>query len=287
MNMPLERLGGLRGGGRVARPLGAVAVAILCIWLVAASMHTVETGHRGVKVRFGEVIGEGLTEGLYFVNPFTTHIVQLDTRILKWDADTQAYTRDVQQATLHFVLNYRLDPTKAHIVFRDVGEDWAGKLVGQVVFEEMKREVGQHEAVDLIAQRDSAARQIEANVAKVLRGRDIIVTAFQLTNIDYTSEFEHAVEAKVIAQQKAIEEQNRTVQVREQATQKVETAKGNAEATVLTAKAEAESISIRARALEQNAKLVEWEAVQRWNGQLPQYMLGGAVPFVNVPTGTR
>jgi len=258
-------------------------IAVLCIVLVSTSMYTVETGHRGVRVRFGEVVGEGLSEGLYFVNPLTTHIVQLDTRILKWEAETQAYTRDVQQATLHFVLNYRLDPTKAHVVYRDVGEDWASKLVGQVVFEEMKREVGQHEAVDLIAQRDAAARKVEANIVKLLSARDVIVTGFQLTNIDYTSEFEHAVEAKVIAQQKAIEEQNRTVQVREQATQKVETAKGNAEATILTAKAEAESIAIRARALEQNAKLVEWEAVQKWNGQLPQYMFGGTVPFVNVP----
>jgi regulator of protease activity HflC (stomatin/prohibitin superfamily) len=75
------------------------------------------------------------------------------------------------------------------------------------------------------------------------------------------------------------------VQVREQANQKVETAKGNAESTILNAKAEAESISIRARALEQNAKLVQWEAVQKWNGTLPTYMLGNAVPFIQVPSG--
>jgi regulator of protease activity HflC (stomatin/prohibitin superfamily) len=91
------------------------------------------------------------------------------------------------------------------------------------------------------------------------------------------------VEAKVIAQQNAIEEQNRTVQVREKANQQIETAKGNAESTILNAKAEAESIEIRARALERNAKLVEWEAVQKWNGTLPQYMMGNTVPFINVP----
>jgi prohibitin 2 len=265
-------------------------VAVVCaiaaaIALVASSMMTVNTGHRGVKVRFGQVIGEGLPEGLYFVNPLTTHIEEIDTRVLKWESEAQAYTRDVQQATLQFVLNYRLDPTKAHVVFQQVGPDWGSKLVGQVVLEEMKREVGQHEAVDLISQRDAAARKIEGNVSTLLLKRNVIVTGFQLTNIDYTQEFEHAVEAKVIAQQKAIEEQNRTVQVREQANQKVETAKGNAESTLLIAKAEAESISIRARALEQNAKLVEWEAVQKWNGELPQYMLGGgALPFVNLPT---
>lgn len=259
--------------------------ALVTVILVSCSMNTVDTGHRGVKVRFGEVMGVGLTEGLYFVNPFTTHIEDVDTRIQKWAGKTQAYTKDVQQATIHFTLNYRLDPAKAHVIYQSVGQDWANKLVGQVVFEEMKREVGQHEAVDLVSQRDAAARKIETNIVRLLGSRDVIATGFQLTNIDYTPEFEHSVEAKVIAQQKAIEEQNRTVQIREQAAQKVETAKGNAEATILNAKAEAESIQIRARALEQNAKLVEWEAVQKWNGVLPQYSLGAAVPFVNVPTG--
>lgn len=267
----------------VAKMIVGGVLAFVMLILVSCSMTTVDTGHRGVKVRFGEVIGEGLPEGLYFVNPFTTHITEMDTRVIKWQAGTQAYTKDVQQAALQFVITYRLDPTKAHVVFQQVGADWAQKLIGQVVFEEMKREVGQHEAVDLIAQRDAAARKIEANVVALMAKRNVVVTGFQLTNIDYTAEFEHSVEAKVVAQQKAIEEQNRTVQIREQAAQKVETARGNAEATVLNAKAEAESISIRARALEQNAKLVEWEAVQKWNGQLPTYSMGSAVPFINLP----
>jgi regulator of protease activity HflC (stomatin/prohibitin superfamily) len=272
-----------RRGLRIVKMIGAAVIAIFFMILVSCSITTVDTGHRGVKVRFGEVIGEGLPEGLYFVNPFTTHIQSMDTRILKWESTTQAYTRDVQQANVGFVLNYRLDPSKAHIVFQQVGTDWSSKLVGQVLLEDIKREFGQHNAVDIIAQRDLAARAIETHVKETLGRRDVVVTNFQLTNIDFTEQFEHAVEAKVVAQQKAIEEQNRTVQIEEQAKQRVATARGSAEATVLQAKAEAESILIRARALEQNAKLVDWEAVQKWDGKLPTYMMGNAMPFVNIP----
>ena len=101
------------------------------------------------------------------------------------------------------------------------------------------------------------------------------MSRFEITDISYTQEFENSVEQKVIAQQKAIEEQNRTKQIEEQARQKV-----------LSAEAEAKSMQIRAEALEQNAKLVEWEAVQKWNGVLPQYMLGsGATPFINLNPG--
>ena len=47
------------------------------------------------------------------------------------------------------------------------------------------------------------------------------------------------------------------------------------------AKAEAESMRIRAQALAQNKNLVEYEAVQKWNGALPTYT-GGAMPFIQV-----
>lgn len=252
--------------------------------LTGCGWQTVDTGHRGVETHFGKVVSESLPEGLYWYNPFTSDVVQMDTRIQKWDGKTTAYTRDVQQASVFFTLNYRLNPSMAHIVYQTVGEDWIDKLVGQVVHEEVKREFGQHEAVDIVAQRDKAARAIEATIVAKLATRNVIVTGFQLTNIDYTTEFEHAVEAKVIAQQSAIEEQNRTVQKQELANQQIVAAKGNAESTILNAKAEAESIRIRATALEQNAKLVEWEAVQKWDGKMPQYMMGGgATPFIQIP----
>jgi prohibitin 2 len=264
--------------------IGGVIGLIVALWLVFASMETVENGHRGMKVSFGKVDSELLMPGLVFINPFTTKVVLMNIQTNKWEGESQAYTRDVQQAKILFTLNYNLEPSKVIETYQSVGTDWAGKLVGQVVHESIKREFGQHEAVDVIAQRDKASRAIEAEVKEKLALRSVNVTGFQLTNIDYTPEFEHAVEQKVIAQQKAIEEQNRTVQIREQAAQKVETAKGNAEATVLNAKAEAESIRIRANALEANAKLVEWEAVQKWNGQMPTYMMGGAMPFIQIPT---
>lgn len=259
--------------GRFVSWIGVLVILVIAAVLVSSSVTTVDTGHRGIKVRFGQVVGEGLPEGLYFVNPFTTHIAQMDVRILKWEANTQAYTKDVQQADVHFTLTYRLDPTKAHTVYREVGEDWSAKLVSQVVNEQIKRVFGQYEAVRLIEARDEAARTIERDIRDTLSQRSVLVTGFQLTNIDYTDEFERAVEAKVVAVQNAIAEQNRTVQIEQQAKQKV-----------ISAEAEAKSMQIRAQALEANPKLVEWEAVQKWDGKLPTYMLGGnSVPFIQVP----
>lgn len=249
-----------------------IVVTIVLLVIIAASTVTVvEPGHRGVRITLGKVSPAPLEEGLHFKIPILQQVKQLDIRTIRWADATQAYTQDVQQADVSFTLTYSLEPLYTVDMYRTVGADWSEKLIGQVVFEELKRELGQHEAVALIATRDQAARAIEAGVREKLGEKHILVGGLQITNIDYTKEFENSVEAKVIAQQTAIEEQNRTVQIEQQAKQKV-----------ISATAEAESMRIRARALESNARLVEWEAVQKWDGKLPQYQLGGATPFINL-----
>jgi prohibitin 2 len=253
------------------RVIPAIIVAVLLLILASCSGKVVDPGHRGVMITLGKVSPTPLEEGLHFMIPLLQHINQMDIRTLRWADKTQSYTKDVQQADVSFTLTYSLDPRYTVEMYRTVGDDWSQKLIGQVVFEELKRELGQHEAVPLISTRDQAARAIETGVRAKLAPLHILVSGLQITNIDYTTEFENSVESKVIAQQKAIEEQNRTAQIEQQAKQKV-----------ISAEAEAESMRIRAKALEQNARLVEWEAVQKWDGHLPQYQLGGATPFINL-----
>ena len=268
------------GGGRlpIRKVIFWLIVAIIAVGAVSVAgcgIKVVDTGQRGIKTRFGEIVSESLPEGLYFYNPFTSNIVEIDTRVQRQDGETDTYTRDVQQAAIKYTLNYRLQQNAAHVMYRDVGRDWDDKLVPQVVLGTLKEVVGKWDAVDLIANRDKAGTAAFEAIRKNLSERSVDVLRFEITDIAYTHEFENSVEQKVIAQQKAIEEQNRTKQIEEQARQKV-----------LSAEAEAKSMQIRAEALEQNAKLVEWEAVQKWNGVLPQYMLGsGTTPFINLTPG--
>lgn len=51
---------------------------------------------------------------------------------------------------------------------------------------------------------------------------------------------------------------------------------------VIQAEAEAKAMAIKSEALSKNKALVEYEAVLKWNGELPQYMMGNSVPFINV-----
>ena len=73
---------------------------LLCVIPFLAACEQIDTGNRGVKVKWGEVDMKAgsLPEGLYFYNMLTSTIVEMDTRILKFEGKTETYTKDVQQA---------------------------------------------------------------------------------------------------------------------------------------------------------------------------------------------
>lgn len=251
-----------------------MVVGIALVVLVLG-VETINTGHRGVKVTFGEVdmkLGS-MPEGIYFFNPFTTSVIEIDTRIQKKEGRAHTYTKDIQQSDITYVVNYRLDPDTAHVMFKNVGKNWDAVLVPQAVEGVLKQVIGQYDAVDLIAHRQKATVQTQAEIVKGLKDRGVVIERVELVNIDYTKEFEKSVEQKVVAVQKAIEEQNRTKQIDEKAKQ-----------TIISAKAEAESMRIRANALTQNPALVQYEWVQKWDGKLPTTVMGTtANPLIMIP----
>ncbi len=107
-----------------------------------------------------------------------------------------------------------------------------------------------------------------------LTPRFIVVDDFSIVNFDFSDSYERAVEDKQVAQQQALKAENdlRRIQV-------------EAEQRIAQAKAEAEAIRIQSDALQQNQGLIKLEAVKKWNGILPQYMLGNSVPFIELPKG--
>lgn len=251
-----------------------IALVLMSTFLTGCGFSIVDTGYRGVKTRFGKVSGPTLDEGLHFFNPFTTNIVEMDVREKRIDSRTIAYTKDVQNVTIQYSLNYFPDKNKMHEFYQNVGMGWANTLIPQILEGAVKEVVGQYEAVALINNRQQAVSAIKELAKKRLQEKSVTARNFELTNFDFNDAFEQAVEAKVIAIQQAEEAKNKTVRVQEEADQKL-----------IAAKSEAESMRIRAQALTQNKSLVQYEAVQKWDGKLPEIMAGdGAVPFINVGT---
>ena len=232
----------------------------------------IDAGHRGVKVVLGKVESKPLGEGLHFYNPIISSIYELDVREKKIETEAMTYTKDVQNAKIVFSLNYRPDPNYIHNFYRDIGRDWAEVIIPQVVQGKVKEVIGQYDAVDLVAKRQVATTTMFEAIKTKLLEKHVVVTNFEMKNVDFNNDFERAVEAKVVAIQRSQEEQNRTIQIKEQKQQ-----------MILKAEGEAESMRIRAKALQENKGLIDYEAVQKWNGALPQYMMSDSVlPFIKL-----
>ena len=247
-------------------------IILLIIFLISCNpIAMVGVGERGVKVTLGRVSPESFSEGIHFVMPFIQKIKVMNVKTQKTERETEVYTKDIQQARISYVVNFNLMPQHVHKMYRNVGMNYQDTILMPAIEGTIKDVIGKWNAQDLVANREKATTEILIKLQNQLADDYINVTAFQMTAINYTDVFERAIEEKVKAEQEALKAKNKTVQVEEEARQKL-----------ISAEAEAKSMRIRATALTQNKALVEYEAVQKWDGKMPQYMLGNSVPFLNI-----
>lgn len=258
--------------GKLLSSATAVIVFLLIMFLlIFQPMTIVGVGERGVKVTLGQTSPVALDEGVHFVMPFVSTVKKMNVKTVKSNIATMAQSKDIQQARITYVVNYNLQPENAPKVYRNVGKDYVSIIVMPNVEGIVKDVIGKWNAQDIVANREKVASEILFKLSDKLAKNYITVTDFQITEIQYSNAFEQAIENKVTAEQDALKAKNQTVKVQEEARQKV-----------IAAEAEAKSMAIRAQALSQNKNLVEYEAVQKWDGKLPEYMMGNTVPFINV-----
>jgi regulator of protease activity HflC (stomatin/prohibitin superfamily) len=92
---------------------------------------------------------------------------------------------------------------------------------------------------------------------------------------------ERSINAALAASQKAIEAQNKVAEAKALADQAIATARGDSTASVVRAAGQSQANRMLQATL--SPQLIQYEAAKKWNGQLPTFTGGGAMPFVNIP----
>lgn len=251
----------------------SLAMMMVLTILSGCGMEQIPEGARGIPTRFSKLDGEPLGPGLHFYNPFTSDIEEFDVKEQKLEGTTDAFTKDTQVVKISYAVTLYPDPKAVNELYSQFGKrEWGEKIVPQAVLGAIKDVVGQYEASDLVGKREIATKVAQDEIARTLKERHVIVTRLDWTNLDFDDQYEKAVEQKVTAVELAKAEKNKTVQIQEQANQ-----------TVATAKADAEAMRIKSQALSQNKNLVGYEIATRWDGKLPQIVLGsGAMPMIDL-----
>ena len=256
------------------KALGNVAgIAIFAVGVIWSSFTIVPAGHVGVQITMGEVNQTVLNEGAQFVNPIS-NVKHVDVRLARANLNgASAGTKDIQQVHTDIVINYRLTPAKVPHIYKEFGLDVDTKVLGPAINESFKSAVGHYTSEELITKRDAVNADIVARLTEKLSPFNIVVNNVSLVNFGFSKAYQDAIEQKVIATQAKL-----------RADQDYERIQVEAKSRIAQAKGEAEAIAIQASAIQHQggAAYVQLQAIEKWNGKLPDTVLGNNIPFINV-----
>ena len=190
-------------GGLTSR-LTRVALAILLLILLLASITSIPTGHVGVLTLFGKVTGDVLSEGIHLINPLkSVQKLSIQTQSLKESANTPS--NEGLMLALDTSLLFHLDRGKAAMVFQTVGENYAEKIVEPTLRSAIRGSTSAHSANALYTNaRDLVQQQIQDELTTQLASRGIVVEAVLLRDVQLPAMLKSSIEAKQQAEQDAL-----------------------------------------------------------------------------------
>lgn len=249
---------------------GIGALVIVVLFFALLPFGTVGAGERGVQLRWGAVTGKVFGEGLYFRIPIAERIIVMDVKIQKEAVDATAASKDLQTVNSKVALNYHVDPTKVATIYQEIGRDYNSRLIDPALQESVKSTTAKYTAEELITKREEVRDAIKSHLVDKLGPRGILIDDFNIVDFQFSAAFDLAIEAKVTAEQSALAAKNKLEQIKFEASQDIEEAKGKAEA-----------LRIESAALQSSPQILQLRALEKWDGRLPSVM-SGATPFIDV-----
>ncbi|MBG1231700.1 prohibitin family protein [Aestuariivirga litoralis] len=285
-----------------------VAVIVILIAGVLALMnswYTVDQGDRGILLTNG-ALSTVTGPGLHFKVPFLQRVEKISLRqqVVRWGSDQenggglpvmQGYSRDQQPADMRVTVNFHVPESEVANVYANYGslEALADRVIARKAPQEIKTVFGQYDAVSVIQNRAKFNKDVSDAISKVTDG-PVMIDSVQVENINFSSAYEQAVEARMTAQVEVQKQEQNLQQEKIKADIAVTQAQGRASSvkaeadasaykTKIEGEATADAIRLRAAALANNPLLVDLTKAERWNGELPTTMVpGSATPFIDV-----
>jgi regulator of protease activity HflC (stomatin/prohibitin superfamily) len=284
---------------KVKRTLMIAGGLLTAFILVNASYSTVGPGQRGIMVTMGKTGTEVLGEGPHMKVPFFSEVRTMSIRVKKSQDTTEAATKDMQKVQAVVALNWTINPDSVGKMLREVGDESAidNNIIAPAVSEVLKAATAKMTAEEVLSKRIELKENIDKALIARLTAYGLIIKDISLVDLDFTREFNHAVEQKQIAEQEAKQAEYVALKATQDAKARVNAAKGQAEANVALAKADAESNLLKARAQSEAQKMLQASTTkevlqlkyyERWNGVLPQVMTGnGGGIMMQIPANAQ
>ena len=225
---------------------------------------------RGVRYNLGSVSEEVMQPGTHLWIPFLAGSKTFSVNVQAVETTTSSGTKDQQEVSTTVTVNIQIDPTKVVEITKSIGSE--SGLIDRVlplIQESVNATVSKYSAEEILTKRGQVKGDVEVLVKEKVTKYGVIVHDIALKDMQYSKEYSAAIERKQISEQAAKQA--------EYETQKLEQ---EAKGAIAKARGEAESNKLKQATL--TPQLIQYEAIQKWNGVLPTFNGSGVVPFVNI-----
>lgn len=266
--------------GNLQTSIIGIIAAILVI-LGLNSFVIINPGQAGVISILGKARDGALTEGIHIKPPFISVIDVYDLTVQKFEVPAESSTKDLQNLTARFAINFRLDPVQVVQVRRKQGtlENIVSKIIAPQTQEAFKIAAAKRTVEEAITKRSELKEDFDTALGDRLDKYGIIVLDTSVVDLTFSPEFARAVEEKQIAEQRAQRAVYMAREAEQEAQAEINRAKGKAEAQRLLAE------TLKA----QGGQLVlQKEAIEAWKtggAQMPNVLVmgensQGSIPFI-------
>lgn len=272
----------------------AIVVAIFLVVFMLFFSTTIPEGHVGIVVTLGQAQDEILYPGFHLLSPIDG-VEKMDTRWQKYSVQTSAFSKDIQQVDIVMSINYALQKQGALKMYKDVGEDYADKIMLPLINEAIKSTFAKYSAEELVANRDIISEEVFTELSNELEFYALSVQEVAIEDIDFSDAFTNAIEAKQVATQTLLqaetEQKQQTLVAQAEADRAKIKAQAEADRARITAEAEAEAVKIKAdaeayRLQQENAHItdetIRKAMIEKWDGKLPAITGDSTTPILNV-----
>lgn len=263
--------------GGILMVVGGLFLLAVLVWSGVSSFKPIEAGHLGVVYQFGRIEGQ-IGEGANWVAPWRSVRVaniQVQGHVFE---KLDAFSFETQDVFVKATLNIRVDPQAIQRLYREVGPNWYDILVVPRVAQNFKDETVKYKSVDVAPNREVIRRVVKERLEGELSPYSIEVVDLLLDNIDFRPEFKAAIEAKQIATQNALREEQNVKVAGYQADQAVKTAEGSGKAILAVAEKQAEANEKLSASL--TPELIQYSLIQKLADDIRVIILPAGQSFI-------
>jgi regulator of protease activity HflC (stomatin/prohibitin superfamily) len=201
---------------KYAKTLKVIGVVFALLGLISSAVVQVDAGEVGVQSVFGKVQTSTLNSGLNLVNPLA--------KVVVFDAKTQNYTMssvhdegdkqgddairvltaDGLEVVVDLTVLFRIIPSEAPRVLREIGEDYKDKVVRPITRTMIRDNAVYYDAVALYSlKRNEFQQRIYRDIENNFKKRGLVLEQLLIRNINLPTSVKTTIESKINAEQDA------------------------------------------------------------------------------------